>query len=55
MIAGKTGRHNYTEWDQILIGEGAAHAAMNPYNMPAEPRTAGAATPRTCASARSTS
>jgi hypothetical protein len=33
VIAGKTGRHNYTEWDQILIGEGAAHAAMNPYNM----------------------
>jgi dTDP-4-amino-4,6-dideoxygalactose transaminase len=34
VIAGKTGRHNYTEWDQILIGEGAAHPAMNPYNMP---------------------
>jgi dTDP-4-amino-4,6-dideoxygalactose transaminase len=34
VIAGKTGRHNYTEWDQILIGEGAAHPAMNPYAMP---------------------
>ena len=34
VIAGKTGRHNYTEWDQVLIGEGAAHAAMNPYAMP---------------------
>ncbi|MGH6904026.1 MAG: aminotransferase class I/II-fold pyridoxal phosphate-dependent enzyme, partial [Geminicoccaceae bacterium] len=34
VIAGKTGRHNYTEWDQVLIGEGAAHAAMNPYRMP---------------------
>jgi dTDP-4-amino-4,6-dideoxygalactose transaminase len=34
VIAGRTGRHNYTEWDQVLIGEGAAHAAMNPYNMP---------------------
>ena len=34
VIAGKTGRHNYTEWDQILIGEGAAHPAMNPYKMP---------------------
>jgi dTDP-4-amino-4,6-dideoxygalactose transaminase len=34
VIAGKTGRHNYTEWDQVLIGEGAAHAAMNPYQMP---------------------
>lgn len=35
VIAGKTGRHTYTEWDQILIGEGAAHAAMNPYKMAA--------------------
>jgi dTDP-4-amino-4,6-dideoxygalactose transaminase len=35
VIAGKTGRHNYTEWDQILSGEGAAHPAMNPYEMPA--------------------
>jgi hypothetical protein len=34
VIAGRTGRHNYTEWDQILLGEGAAHPAMNPYNMP---------------------
>ena len=34
-IAGKTGRHNYTEWDQVLMGAGAAHPAMNPYNMPA--------------------
>ncbi|MFQ6017590.1 MAG: DegT/DnrJ/EryC1/StrS family aminotransferase [Kiloniellaceae bacterium] len=35
VIAGRTGRHNYTEWDQVLIGAGAAHPAMNPYNMPA--------------------
>lgn len=35
VIAGKTGRHTYTEWDQILIREGAAHPAMNPYLMPA--------------------
>ena len=35
VIAGRTGRHNYTEWDQVLIGEGAAHPAMNPYAMPA--------------------
>jgi dTDP-4-amino-4,6-dideoxygalactose transaminase len=35
VIAGKTGRHTYTEWDQILLGAGAAHPAMNPYNMPA--------------------
>ena len=34
MIAGKTGRHTYTEWDQVLIGAGAAHPAMNPYLMP---------------------
>jgi dTDP-4-amino-4,6-dideoxygalactose transaminase len=35
VIAGKTGRHTYTEWDQILIGAGAAHPAMNPFTMPA--------------------
>jgi len=35
VVAGDTGRHNYTEWDQVLIGQGAAHPAMNPYNMPA--------------------
>jgi dTDP-4-amino-4,6-dideoxygalactose transaminase len=35
VIAGKTGRHTYTEWDQVLMGAGAAHAAMNPYTMPA--------------------
>ena len=33
VIAGKTGRHNYTEWDQVLMGAGAAHPLMNPYNM----------------------
>ena len=35
VVAGKTGRHNYTEWDQLLIQSGAAHPAMNPFNMPA--------------------
>ena len=35
VVAGKTGRHTYTEWDQILIKEGAAHPAMNPYLMAA--------------------
>jgi dTDP-4-amino-4,6-dideoxygalactose transaminase len=35
VIAGRTGRHTYTEWDQVLIGAGAAHPAMNPFNMPA--------------------
>ncbi len=35
VIAGATGRHTYTEWDQVLVGAGAAHPAMNPFNMPA--------------------
>lgn len=35
VIAGRTGRHTYTEWDQVLQGAGAAHPAMNPYAMPA--------------------
>jgi dTDP-4-amino-4,6-dideoxygalactose transaminase len=35
VVAGKTGRHTYTEWDQVLMGAGAAHPAMNPFNMPA--------------------
>lgn len=35
VIAGKTGRHTYTEWDQVLMGLGAAHPLMNPYTMPA--------------------
>ncbi len=34
VIAGKTGRHTYTEWDHVLRGAGAAHPAMNPYNHP---------------------
>lgn len=34
VIAGGTGRHTYTEWDQVLMGEGAAHPALNPYNLP---------------------
>jgi len=35
VIAGRTGRHTYTEWDQVLIGAGAAHPAMNPFLMEA--------------------
>ncbi len=34
VIAGNTGRHTYTEWDQVLMGAGAAHPSMNPYNHP---------------------
>jgi hypothetical protein len=29
VIAGKTGRHTYTEWDQVLMGAGAAHPLRN--------------------------
>ena len=35
IIAGNTGRHTYTEWDQVLMGSGAAHPLMNPYKMEA--------------------
>ena len=35
VIAGKTGRHTYTEWDQVLMHDGASHPAMNPYAMEA--------------------
>ena len=32
-IAGRTGRHNYTEWDQILLKEGSFHQSLNPYKL----------------------
>ena len=35
VIIGRTGRHTYAEWDQVLMGAGAAHPAMNPFNMAA--------------------
>ncbi|MEQ1954137.1 DegT/DnrJ/EryC1/StrS family aminotransferase [Mesorhizobium yinganensis] len=34
VIAGKTGRHTFTQWDQVLMHEGAHHAALNPYKLP---------------------
>lgn len=34
VIAGKTGRHNFTQWDQVLMHEGAHHPALNPYKLP---------------------
>ena len=34
LIAGKTGRHNVTEWDQVLSYNGAHHPALNPYTLP---------------------
>jgi len=33
VIAGKTGRHVYTEWDPILRHRGAHHPAMDPFKM----------------------
>ena len=30
-VAGKTGRHVYTEWDPVLQHQGAHHPALNPY------------------------
>jgi dTDP-4-amino-4,6-dideoxygalactose transaminase len=33
VIAGKTGRHNFTQWDQVLTHEGAHHPALNPYRL----------------------
>lgn len=35
VIAGKTGRHTFTQWDQVLMHEGAHHPAINPYTLPA--------------------
>jgi dTDP-4-amino-4,6-dideoxygalactose transaminase len=32
-IAGKTGRHVYTEWDPIFAHRGAAHPALNPFTL----------------------
>ena len=32
-IAGKTGRHVYTEWDPIFAKQGGPHPALNPYNL----------------------
>lgn len=34
VIAGKTGRHVFTEWDPILDHQGAHHPDLNPYNLP---------------------
>ena len=33
-VAGKTGRHVYTEWDPIFARQGAHHPALNPYRLP---------------------
>ena len=33
-IAGKTGRHVYTEWDPLFARQGAHHEALNPFSLP---------------------
>ncbi len=33
VVAGKTGRHVYTEWDPILEKRGAHHPALNPFSL----------------------
>ena len=38
MVAGKTGRHTFVNWDQVLTQEGAHHRALNPYRMPENAR-----------------
>lgn len=39
VVAGKTGRHTFTNWDQVLTQEGAHHAALNPYTLPENAHT----------------
>ncbi len=34
IVAGKTGRHSFFNWDQVLAQEGAHHVALNPYALP---------------------
>ncbi len=49
MICGKTGRHVYTEWDQVFSHEGAHHPALNPYKMRENRRCRKKYTKRMCA------
>ena len=48
-IAGRTGRHVYTEWDPIFAHQGAHHPALNPYNLPANRKCRKAYTKDMCA------
>ncbi|MCG8509361.1 MAG: DegT/DnrJ/EryC1/StrS family aminotransferase, partial [Rhodospirillales bacterium] len=34
VIAGETGRHNFRQWDQVLMHEGAPNDTLNPYKLP---------------------
>lgn len=33
VIASKTGRHTFPQWDQVLMHEGAHHPALNPFRL----------------------
>ncbi len=33
-VAGKTGRHTYTEWDPVLERRGSHHPALDPFRLP---------------------
>jgi dTDP-4-amino-4,6-dideoxygalactose transaminase len=48
-VCGKTGRHVYTEWDQVFGHEGAHHAALNPYTLPQNRRCRKMYTKNMCA------
>lgn len=37
-VAGKTGRHVYTEWDPIFNHHSAHHRALDPFRLPANRR-----------------
>ena len=39
VIAGRTGRHTFVNWDQVLNQEGAHHPALDPYSMLQNART----------------
>ena len=55
VIAGKTGRHTYTEWDQVLIGRGRGAPGDEPLHSCRPTPSAAAPIPGTCAPARSRS
>jgi dTDP-4-amino-4,6-dideoxygalactose transaminase len=48
-VCGKTGRHVYTEWDQVFSHQGAHHHALNPYELPQNRRCRKKYTKRMCA------
>jgi len=48
-VAGKTGRHVYTEWDAIFNHRGAHHPALDPFKLPANRRCRKTYTKSMCA------